>query len=68
MLALDPQGLSQIGPQWYITMCGVTPTTVALSACQELSVTAATMGRYLTSEDVSGDLDTVVRYARLWLA
>jgi len=25
MLVLDPQGLSQIGPQWHIIMCSVTP-------------------------------------------
>jgi AmmeMemoRadiSam system protein B len=65
MVALDPEGLYQIVRQRHITMCGVISTTVALLACQELGATSATLVRYLTSGDVSGDLDTVVGYAGL---
>jgi MEMO1 family protein len=68
MLALDPEGLYQVVRQRHITMCGVVPTTVALLACQELGATAATLARYMTSADVSGDLDTVVGYAGLLVA
>jgi AmmeMemoRadiSam system protein B len=38
---------------------------VALLACQELGATAATLVRYMTSSDISGDLDTAVGYAGL---
>jgi AmmeMemoRadiSam system protein B len=65
MLALDPEGLYQVVRQRHITMCGFVPTTVALLACQELGATSATLVRYMTSGEVSGDLDTVVGYAGL---
>jgi AmmeMemoRadiSam system protein B len=65
MLALDPQGLYQVVRARHITMCGVVPTTVALLACRELSATSATLVRYMTSDEVSSDLDTVVGYAGL---
>jgi MEMO1 family protein len=65
MLALDPEGLYRIVRQRHITMCGFVPTTVALLACQELGATSATLVCYMTSGDVSGDLDTVVGYAGL---
>jgi AmmeMemoRadiSam system protein B len=65
MLALDAKGLYRVVRQRHITMCGFVPTTVALLACQELGATAATLVRYMTSGDISGDLDTVVGYAGL---
>jgi AmmeMemoRadiSam system protein B len=65
MLALDAKGLYEVVRQRHITMCGFIPTTVALLACQELGATAATLVRYMTSGDISGDLDTVVGYAGL---
>jgi MEMO1 family protein len=65
MLGLDPQGLYQVVRYRHITMCGVVPTTVALLACQELNATSATLVRYMTSDEVSGDPDTVVGYAGL---
>jgi AmmeMemoRadiSam system protein B len=68
MLALDPKGLYRVVRQRHITMCGIVPTTVALLACQELGATTAVLVRYMTSGDVSGDLDTVVGYAGLLIA
>jgi len=65
MLALDAKGLYEVVRQRRMTMCGAIPTTVALLACQELGATAATLVRYMTSGDISGDLDTVVGYAGL---
>jgi AmmeMemoRadiSam system protein B len=65
IVALDAKGLYQVVRQRHITMCGFVPTTVALLACQELGATAATLVRYMTSGDVSGDLHTVVGYAGL---
>ncbi|MBI3326840.1 MAG: AmmeMemoRadiSam system protein B [Nitrospinae bacterium] len=61
--ALDPRGLYQVVRERTITMCGILPTTVTLLACQELGTTAATLVRYMTSGEVSGDLNTVVGYA-----
>lgn len=65
MLAFDPEGLYQVVRGRHITMCGVVPTTVALLACQELGATSTMLVRYMTSSEVSGDLDTVVGYAGL---
>jgi AmmeMemoRadiSam system protein B len=63
--ALDPQGLYRVVRERHITMCGVIPTTVTLVACRELGATTATLMRYMTSAEVSGDVDTVVGYAGL---
>jgi AmmeMemoRadiSam system protein B len=68
ILALDPKGLSRVVHQQHITRCGIVSITVKLLACQELGATAATMVRYLTSGDVSGDPDTVVGYGGLCMA
>ena len=65
MLALDAKGFYEVVRQRRMTMCGVIPTTVALLACQELGAATATLVRYMTSADISGDLDTVVGYAGL---
>lgn len=61
--ALDPQGLYQVVRERNITMCGFIPTTVTLLACRELGATSAALVRYMTSGEVSGDLNTVVGYA-----
>jgi AmmeMemoRadiSam system protein B len=67
MLAFDPDGLYQVVRGRQITMCGVVPTTIALLACQELGATSTMLVRYMTSGEVSGDLDTVVGYAGLMI-
>jgi MEMO1 family protein len=63
IVALDPLGLYRVVRERNITMCGFIPTTVALLACQELGATSATLVRYTTSGEVSGDRDTAVGYA-----
>jgi MEMO1 family protein len=65
ILALDAKGLYEVMRQRRMSMCGTIPTTVALLACQKLGATAVTLVRYMTSGDISGDLDTVVGYAGL---
>jgi MEMO1 family protein len=67
MLVCDPEGLYWIVRHRQIIMCGFVPTTVALLACQELGATSTKLVRYMTSGEVSGDLDTVVGYAGLLL-
>lgn len=61
--ALDPRGLYQVVRERNITMCGFIPTTITLMACRELGATTATLVKYMTSGEVSGDLNTVVGYA-----
>jgi AmmeMemoRadiSam system protein B len=63
ILALDPEGLYRVVRERHITMCGVIPTTVTLVACRDLGARRATLVRYMTSGEVSGDYDTVVGYA-----
>ena len=63
ILKMDPEGLFRTVEQEGITMCGVNPATVMLAACKELGATQAELVRYMTSGEVSGDMDQVVGYA-----
>jgi MEMO1 family protein len=63
LLALDPRGLYDTVRQEGITMCGYAATVAMLVAMRELGATEATLIRYATSADVSGDFDRVVGYA-----
>jgi AmmeMemoRadiSam system protein B len=44
-------------------MCGFGPTVVMLTASKILGATSATLVRYATSGDISGDGESVVGYA-----
>ena len=46
-----------------ITMCGYAPTTAVLHAARTLGTENATVIRYATSAEISGDLNQVVGYA-----
>jgi AmmeMemoRadiSam system protein B len=46
-----------------ISMCGVLPMTVGITAALELGATKAEVAAYATSGDVSGDMERVVGYA-----
>jgi AmmeMemoRadiSam system protein B len=63
ILKMDPEGLFRTVEKEGITMCGVNPATVMLTACKELGATQAELVRYMTSGEVSGDMDQVVGYA-----
>jgi AmmeMemoRadiSam system protein B len=63
ILKMDPEGLFRTVEKEGITMCGVNPATVMLAACKELGATQAELARYMTSGEVSGDMDQVVGYA-----
>ncbi|MEW6440909.1 MAG: AmmeMemoRadiSam system protein B [bacterium] len=67
ILDLDPRGLYEIVQEKDITMCGTVPTTVVLCACKELGAKHATLVRYSTSADVTGDRSNVVGYAGILL-
>ena len=63
VLALDARGLWEVVMQEDISMCGFGPTVAMLTAAKILGATRATLVRYATSGDVSGDRDAVVGYA-----
>ncbi len=63
VLALDARGLWEVVMREDISMCGFGPTVAMLTAAKILGATRATLVRYATSGDVSGDRDRVVGYA-----
>jgi AmmeMemoRadiSam system protein B len=60
---LDPEGLFSIVTSKRISMCGFQPTVSALVASLELGAKSATLIKYQTSGEVSGDYKEVVGYA-----
>jgi MEMO1 family protein len=67
ILALDPRGLYDTVRSEGITMCGYAATVAMLVAVRELGAKEATLVRYATSGDVTGDRDEVVGYAGIIL-
>lgn len=65
ILALDPQGLYETVRGRGISMCGVLPTTVLLTAAIALGATSAELVAYTNSGQVTGDMGQVVAYAGL---
>jgi hypothetical protein len=63
VLALDPAGLIETVHSRHISMCGAAPAAAMLYACRELGATTASLIKYETSGDVTGDYRQVVGYA-----
>jgi AmmeMemoRadiSam system protein B len=63
VLAMDARGLWEVVMNGDISMCGFGPTIVMLTAAKLLGATSATLVKYATSGDVSGDYESVVGYA-----
>jgi AmmeMemoRadiSam system protein B len=63
ILALDARGLYDTCRNEAISMCGLGPVVVMLTALRRLGSTRAELVRYATSGDISGDLGAVVGYA-----
>ena len=63
VLAMDARGLWEVVMREDISMCGFGPTIVMLTAAKLLGATAATLVKYATSGEVSGDYESVVGYA-----
>jgi len=63
ILAIDPRGLYDTVRREDISMCGYAAAVTSLVALKELGVKEATLVRYATSGDVSGERDEVVGYA-----
>ncbi|WP_417913861.1 AmmeMemoRadiSam system protein B [Candidatus Electronema sp. JM] len=65
ILSLDPASLYRTVLTKRISMCGVTPVTIALFAALELGAERAALIRHTDSGYVSGDAQRVVGYAGL---
>ena len=63
VLAMDAPGLWDVVMNEDISMCGFGPTIVMLTAAKNLGATSATLVKYATSGEVSGDYQSVVGYA-----
>jgi len=63
VLALDPRGLWEVVRNEDISMCGFGPSVAMLTAAKQLGAQSATLVKYATSGDISGDRDSVVGYA-----
>jgi AmmeMemoRadiSam system protein B len=63
ILDLDAKGLYDVVKEEDISMCGFQPTTSAIIASKELGAKKATLVKYQTSGDTSGNYDEVVGYA-----
>ena len=63
ILTLDPRGLFDVVTQQDISMCGLGPAVVMLTAARQLGARSAELVKYATSGDVSGGRDMVVGYA-----
>ncbi len=63
VLALDPRGLWEVVMNEDVSMCGFGPAVSMLTAAKKLGATSATLVKYATSGDISGDRDQVVGYA-----
>jgi MEMO1 family protein len=63
VLALDARGLWDVVMREDISMCGFCPTVVMLTAARLLGANTATLIKYATSGEVSGNYDSVVGYA-----
>jgi AmmeMemoRadiSam system protein B len=63
VLAMDARGLWEVVLKEDISMCGFGPATVMLTAAKLLCATEATLVKYATSGDVSGNYESVVGYA-----
>jgi len=63
ILQLDAKGLHDVVKREDISMCGFQPTTSAIVASKELGAEKATLIKYQTSGDTTGNYEEVVGYA-----
>ncbi len=63
VLALDEKKLIEKITEMDITMCGFAPTAIMIVAAKALGAKKASLVRYQTSGDTSGDYSSVVGYA-----
>ena len=63
VLAMDPRALWEVVMNEDISMCGFGPTVAMLTAAQRRGATSATLVKYATSGESSGDYEKAVGYA-----
>jgi MEMO1 family protein len=63
ILKMDPKGLYDVCRQQKISMCGLGPAVVMLTAMNQIGATNAELVRYATSAEVSRNRNEVVGYA-----
>ncbi|HXZ31069.1 MAG TPA: AmmeMemoRadiSam system protein B [Terriglobales bacterium] len=63
ILEMDPRGLYEVVTQEEVSMCGFGPAIAMLTATKQLGAVSASLVKYATSGDVSGDRELVVGYA-----
>jgi MEMO1 family protein len=63
ILTFDARGLHEVVGQQNISMCGMGPAVVMLTAAQKLGAKSVELVKYATSGDVSGEREMVVGYA-----
>ncbi len=63
ILSLDPRGLFDVVTEQDISMCGLGPAVVMLTAARALGARTAELVKYATSGDASGERNKVVGYA-----
>lgn len=63
ILKMNPEGLYSVVSSMNISMCGVMPTVITLYASISLRCKSATLIKYATSAEVSGDYKHVVGYS-----
>ena len=67
VLALEPGRLLDVAARKGITMCGVMPAAIAITAARELGAEKARLVSYATSGEASGDFTQVVGYAGVFI-
>jgi len=68
ILQFDPRGLFDVCRRERISMCGLGPAVAMLTALNHLGSNQATVVKYATSADTSGDRRAVVGYAGILFA
>lgn len=63
ILDLNPKKLVDTVKKENISMCGFQPTAAAIIAAKQMGASKATLVKYQTSGDMTGDFDQVVGYA-----
>lgn len=63
ILSVDPRAVYDTVRREEISMCGYGPAVAMLTAARDLGATSATLIRYATSAETTGDFNDVVGYA-----
>ena len=65
ILGMDVGGLYEVLHRRQVTACGYGAMAATIAACREMGSTKASLARYATSGDVTGEKDSFVGYASI---